>query len=550
VLPLTTPRRLAARFVLALAAFGLVSAALPMPSLAVGVTIRIEESFDPSEVTVAPGTTITWVNDSGDRRRVRTTSGPAEFDSGNLEAGQKFSVTLTAPGTYNYLDDRNKDDSAYWARIVVSAQAPAPTAPGDASGGAQPPPAPSAASVGMAGEVFRPSNVTIAPGGSVTWRNDDDRAHTVSATTDAFDSGTLSPGQAYTRTFPTAGSYAYLCLIHPNMTGTVVVVAEGTTAPPPAPTPVPTPAPAAPAAPAAPGTIRAVDFAFQPTSLTVAAGSRVSFVNAGRAPHTMTARDGTFDSGIINAAGTWAHSFATPGTYAFLCSLHPQMVGTLRVTDGSGKAPPPAPTPVPTPAPAAPAAPAGTSSFAIRDFTFQPSTIRVPVGSTVRWVNQGLAPHTVTDRAGSFDSGFIEAGGSWSNTFGQPGTFAIWCVIHPDMTGRIEVTTSGAGGEAAPALPSPSAAPPASATPGASPAPIAAVSNPGPEGSATIGDGSGDTAQVPSAPGPAGVASLVVIALSIVLVGGAATLFMRAINGAIGRAEVDPVVARPGPTAH
>jgi len=424
--------RPAARLALVLvAALGLLTAAQPWPTLATGATIRIVDSVDPSEVTVAPGTTITWVNESGNRHRVRTTSAPAEFDSGNLEPGQQFSVTLTAVGTYDYVDDRNKDDASYWARIIVAAQDPTPTAPADPGAVTPPPPAPSAADVGMAGEVFRPTTITIAPGGSATWHNDDDRAHTVSATSNAFDSGTLSPGQTYTRTFASAGTYSYLCLIHPKMTGTVVVAAPGTT-PPPAPATAPTPTPVStPMTSPAPHSVRAVDFAFQPTSLIVAAGSRVTFVNAGRAPHTMTARDG------------------------------------------------------------------------------------------------------------SFDSGFIEAGGSWSTTFRQRGTFAIWCVIHPDMTGSIEVTESGSGGEAVAVHPSASATSPAAANPSASAAAIAAVGGSDPAGRVTVDNGSGDATVVVNAAGQTGVRSLPGAALSLVLVGGAAVLFMRAINGVIRRAQVD-----------
>ena len=330
-------RTLAARAMLGLAMTIGTALIHPVPSLAAGVTITILESFDPDSVTVIPGTTITWVNESGNRHRVRTTSGPAEFDSGNLDPGAQFSVTLTAVGTYAYRDHRNPDDGAFRAEIIVaeSASAASPTTPGAATT-----PAPPAATgdVGMAGKAFRPSRITIAPGGSVTWRNDDDRDHTVTATNDAFDSGTLAPGTTYKRTFPNAGSFTYLCLIHPAMTGTVVVTGPGTTPPAtPAPTPAPTPTPLATPPP---GSIRAVDFAFQPASLTVGAGTRVTFVNAGKAPHTLTARDGSFDSGTIAAGGSWTRTFGTAGTFPFLCAIHPQMVGTVLVTDSSGIAPP------------------------------------------------------------------------------------------------------------------------------------------------------------------------------------------------------------------
>src|SRR5215217_3928620 len=72
---------------------------------------------------------------------------------------------------------------------------------------------------------FNPPNVTVAPGTTVTWVNNDQTAHTATATdpAGAFDSGTLQPGQSYSFTFDKPGTYAYHCNIHPDMTATVTV---------------------------------------------------------------------------------------------------------------------------------------------------------------------------------------------------------------------------------------------------------------------------------------------------------------------------------------
>ena len=70
---------------------------------------------------------------------------------------------------------------------------------------------------------FNPSNTTIAPGTTVTWVNNDQTAHTVTANDGAFDSGTLQPGQSYSFAFDKAGTYAYHCNIHPDMSATVSV---------------------------------------------------------------------------------------------------------------------------------------------------------------------------------------------------------------------------------------------------------------------------------------------------------------------------------------
>ena len=70
---------------------------------------------------------------------------------------------------------------------------------------------------------FNPPNATVAPGTTVTWVNNDQTAHTVTANDGAFDSGTLQPGQSYSFVFDKPGTYAYHCNIHPYMTATVTV---------------------------------------------------------------------------------------------------------------------------------------------------------------------------------------------------------------------------------------------------------------------------------------------------------------------------------------
>jgi plastocyanin len=213
------------------------------------------------------------------------------------------------------------------------------------------------ASVGMAGRAFGSSTVTIAAGGSVTWRNDDDRAHTVTATDGAFNSGTMNEGASWKRTFREAGSFRYLCAIHPEMTGTVIVKSTGLAQSKPTPKPTPTPAPPAPtSAPdgaAAPPevTAEARDFVFAPAELSVPVGTRLTWRNTGQAPHTVTAEDGSFDSGMIAAGGSWSQVFANAGTFRYVCTFHPGMTGVVEATAaaaGAGTSPDPTATPAPS----------------------------------------------------------------------------------------------------------------------------------------------------------------------------------------------------------
>jgi plastocyanin len=84
------------------------------------------------------------------------------------------------------------------------------------------PGSPSAASVAIKGFSFQPQDLVIAPGGTVTWANEDGTAHTVK-----FTDGESSPipeGGTYAKKFDSAGTYDYSCGIHPTMKGTVKVV--------------------------------------------------------------------------------------------------------------------------------------------------------------------------------------------------------------------------------------------------------------------------------------------------------------------------------------
>ncbi len=100
-----------------------------------------------------------------------------------------------------------------------------------------PPPGPTCPSgatrVNIGDNFFDPANVNIAPGTTVCWVNQGTVAHTVTSSTGLFDSGILDPGEIFTFTFSSSGSYAYVCVLHPGMAGTVTV--GGPPPPPPPP---------------------------------------------------------------------------------------------------------------------------------------------------------------------------------------------------------------------------------------------------------------------------------------------------------------------------
>ena len=79
-------------------------------------------------------------------------------------------------------------------------------------------------------------------------------------------------------------------------------------------------------------TVHIKDFAYVPASVTVTAGTTVRFVNDDNEAHTVTANDKSFDSGGLDSRDTWTHRFASAGTFAYFCAIHPYMHGTVVVT--------------------------------------------------------------------------------------------------------------------------------------------------------------------------------------------------------------------------
>ena len=82
---------------------------------------------------------------------------------------------------------------------------------------------------------------------------------------------------------------------------------------------------------AVPNSIEVKDFMFMPTTLTVSAGDKVTWVNKDDEPHTVVSDTGMFRSGAMDTNESYSFKFDKPGTYHFTCSIHPRMVGTIVV---------------------------------------------------------------------------------------------------------------------------------------------------------------------------------------------------------------------------
>jgi LPXTG-motif cell wall-anchored protein len=98
----------------------------------------------------------------------------------------------------------------------------------------------------------------------------------------------------------------------------------------------PADAPAGGARAAASQSVNMGDFFFSPASVTISVGDTVTWHNSGQAPHTATADDGSFDTGTINAGGSGSHTFNSAGTFSYICTIHPNMKGTVRVLSSGG----------------------------------------------------------------------------------------------------------------------------------------------------------------------------------------------------------------------
>jgi plastocyanin len=138
-------------------------------------------------------------------------------ESIDLRPGQSTRMTVNlAPGTYEIeCSVSNHDDMGMRGVLEVRKDAPL-VAPRRSAG---------RSAVRMVGFAFKPATLRTRVGGTVTWRNEDAAPHT--ATASGFSSPQLRKGGTYRRRFTKAGTYTYVCALHPGMTGKVVVSRGG-----------------------------------------------------------------------------------------------------------------------------------------------------------------------------------------------------------------------------------------------------------------------------------------------------------------------------------
>jgi len=97
---------------------------------------------------------------------------------------------------------------------------------------------------------------------------------------------------------------------------------------------------AVPAARAEDAAIKIGNFTFGPQELKVKSGTTVTWTNEDDIPH-MVVSPNNYRSKVLDTDATYSFTFTTPGTYKYLCSLHPHMTGTIVVEAATGSVAPP-----------------------------------------------------------------------------------------------------------------------------------------------------------------------------------------------------------------
>ncbi|MDH3385954.1 MAG: plastocyanin/azurin family copper-binding protein [Nitrosopumilus sp.] len=217
---------------------------ITIPSGAAEQTIT--EFYSPNSISVKISDSINWQNSDIGFHTVTSGKGSANglFDSGLFGPGKTFSHQFTSTGTFDYFCAVHP-----WmaGKVIVEAGGdfftpptePITPATTDPTLNSDPIPIPSpspsnftiaippGAALQTVDEFYSPQRLSINSADSITWQNKDDAFHTVTSTEGKlFDSGLFGPGKSFSFQFNNAGNFDYMCIVHPWMTGSVIVIAQ------------------------------------------------------------------------------------------------------------------------------------------------------------------------------------------------------------------------------------------------------------------------------------------------------------------------------------
>jgi plastocyanin len=177
---------------------------------------------------------------------------------------------------------------------------------------------------------YEPDLAHVSKGNIIEWANDDNTIHTATSAVDfgeTFDSSMINPGEIYQLDTSglELGEYQYMCIVHPWMSASFVLEE------------VKEPVRADVSIPQGASIEQAGQLYYDPTNITVSAGTTVVWTNNDNAAHTATSGSleqgisGEFDSDLIPPGSTFEHMFNTAGTNDYFCLLHPWMKGSVTV---------------------------------------------------------------------------------------------------------------------------------------------------------------------------------------------------------------------------
>lgn len=196
----------------------------------------VSEFYLPSSISVSLSETVTWTNKDDTEHTVTSRSNDI-FNSGLFGTNQSFSHQFTINGAFDYFCQLHP-----WMTGTViagsggdvSVPTPPPSDPPAPPTEPLPPGSsqftvtiPSGATLQTVDEYYSPPNLSINSTDSITWQNKDDAFHTVTNTEEElFDSGLFGPGKSFSFQFNKGGTFDYLCIVHPWMTGSVIVLGQ------------------------------------------------------------------------------------------------------------------------------------------------------------------------------------------------------------------------------------------------------------------------------------------------------------------------------------
>jgi plastocyanin len=366
----------------------------PVTSISIlkGSSVQGSPDYDPDVAQVPQGNNIEWTNNDDVAHTVTSSAdGGATFDSSLINSGAKYLLDTSKlnPGTYEYMCIVHP-----WmtASFVYGGATPAASAAPKIS-----------ISILKDSSVqgnpdFDPDTTQVTKGNIIVWTNNDSTMHTVTSAADGgatFDSSIINADESFNLDTAklAAGKYDYMCIVHPWMTASFEVIeasgeklADGATV-------------------TEPNEVPTVEEPIQEQT---------------EAPSEAPTEEQPQETPVETPTETPEEPVQTPAEEP----IQEQ-------------------TEVPTEAPATAItvemATGSASDQNCADQCFIPSTAHIAVGGVVTWKNSDTAAHTTTEMNSKFDSSIVAAGGEFSHTFDEAGTFDYMCIVHPWMKGKVIV---------------------------------------------------------------------------------------------------------------